>query len=208
MHVAEMLQFSKQSFAQITGCNSCVFGKSKALDFSAPLCNWGTMWIWARWGRQSGTANGYFNKAHGEDEELWNHYQVLVCVSGRVNECLDSTAVTPQSPRSPSYHWPISPLQGIKPLHTVIAFADPLTDPIGSWEKGINWWSYPVTAEICEQVTLPSSAGAATTHVGDLTWLPMVWCERVYAWGLTSGPVCPRHHAYWWGCWQFSALTG
>lgn len=101
MNAAEMLQLSKQSFAQITICNSCVFGKSKALDFSAPLCIRGTMWTQARCGRWSGTADGYFNKAHGEDDELWNHYHVLVCVSGRVNECLDSTAVTPQSPPFP-----------------------------------------------------------------------------------------------------------
>lgn len=70
MHVAEMLQLSKQSFAQITCCNSCVFGKSKALDFSAPPCNRVTMWIQARCGRRHGTANGYFNKAQGEDGEL------------------------------------------------------------------------------------------------------------------------------------------
>lgn len=53
-----------------TNYNSCVFGKSKALDFSASLCNGGTMWIRARCKRRSGTADGYFNKAHGEDEEL------------------------------------------------------------------------------------------------------------------------------------------
>lgn len=101
MYVAEILQLSKQSFAQITCSNSCVFSKSKALDFSAALCNGGTMWIQVRCERRSGTADGYFNRAHGEEEELWNDYQVLVHVSGRVNECLDSTAVTPQSPPFP-----------------------------------------------------------------------------------------------------------
>lgn len=202
VHAAEMLQLCVLHKLHVATAVCLV--KVKLLIFPL-LCKRGTMWTRARCGRRSGTADGYFNKAHGEDEELWNHYQVLVCVSGRVNECLDNTAVTPTPPL---HHWPTSPLRGIKPLHAVIAFADPLTDPIGSWENGINWWSNPATAEICEQVTLLSSVGAATTHVGDLTRLPVVWCEYVYAWGLTSGPVCPRHHAYWWGCWQFSALTG
>lgn len=49
--------------------------------------------------------------------------------------------------------WPISFPQRIKPLGTVIAFADLIADPIGSWENDINWWPYPLTAEYCEQVT-------------------------------------------------------
>lgn len=50
---------------------------------------------------------------------------------------------------------PISRPRGIKPLGTVIAFADPVADPIGSWENDINWWSDPIRQEFwgCEQVT-------------------------------------------------------
>lgn len=111
------------------------------------------MWMEARGGRQSRRAGGYFNRAHGE---VCNYHQVLGCVTERVNECLDNTARTPPTPFCYSTmldNWPISCPQGIKPLHTVIAFADPIADPIGSWENGINWWSYPITAEFCEQVT-------------------------------------------------------
>lgn len=94
---------------------------------------------------------------------------------------MDAWTTLQQHPPPSSNHWPISPLRGIKPLHTVIAFADPLADPIGSWENGINWWPNPATAELCEQVTLLSSARVATTHVGDLTRLPVVRRECVYA---------------------------
>lgn len=109
----------------------------------------------ARGGRQS-RAGGYFNRARGE---VWNYHQVLGCVTEQVNECLGNTAETPPTPFFPSStpglsdEWPISCPQGIKPLHAVIAFADPIADPIGSWENDINWWSNPITAEFREQVT-------------------------------------------------------
>lgn len=96
IHAAEMLQLCV--LCKLHVATAVCLVKNKVLDFFGPLCNRGTMWTRAICRRRSGTANGYFNKAHGEDEELWNHYQVLVCVSGRVNECLDNTAVTPQPP--------------------------------------------------------------------------------------------------------------
>lgn len=55
--------------------------------------------------------------------------------------------------------WPISYPQGIETLHTVIAFADPIADPIESWENDINWWSNPITTEFCEQVTFVLQVG-------------------------------------------------
>lgn len=113
------------------------------------------MWMEASGGRrQRRRAGGYFNRAHGEG---CNYHQVLGCVSERVNDCPDNTAETPPTPFLHSGmldDWPISCPLGIEQLCTVIAFADPIADPIGSWENDINWWSYPTTAERCEQVTL------------------------------------------------------
>lgn len=89
--------------------------------------------------------------------------------------------------------WPISCPQGIKPLHTVIAFADPIADPIGSWENDINRWSNPITAEFCEQVTFVL-CWAATVHVKDLTWSALVWrwtCWSVGAYLCASVPQAP-----------------
>lgn len=98
----------------------------------------------------------------GPRGEVGNHHQVLRCVTERVNECLDNAAETPLPSHSlqtpppslpPAPGWPvgqprpISRPRGIKPLRTVIAFADPIADPIGSWENDINWWSDPIMAE-------------------------------------------------------------
>lgn len=135
------------------------------------------------------------------------------CVPERVKGGLDNAVETPQPPSSTQVCWPINCPQGIKPLQTVIVFADPITDPIGCWENHINWWSYPLTEEYREQVTFVLKVGADTPQFWFMvkTWHAPRWSEMelVDLWGLTSGgPAYPRHRACWWGCWQFSALTG
>lgn len=78
IHAAEMLQLCVLHKLHVATAVCLVKVKLLILPL---LCKRGTMWTRVRCGRRSGTADGYFNKAHGEDEELWNHYQVLVCVS-------------------------------------------------------------------------------------------------------------------------------
>lgn len=97
------------------------------------------------------------------------------------------------------YDRPINRPLGIKPLRAIIAFADPIADPIGSWENNIK---APVSLGWRLQVTLdPTVHGCAflwkTEHGPQ-------WFRAL----LTSGQAYPRRRVCWWGCWRSSALAG
>lgn len=206
MHAAEMLQLCVLHKLHVATAVCLVKVKLLILPL---LCKRGTMWTRVRCGRRSGTADGYFNKAHGEDGELWNHYQVLLCVSWE-GQWMPGQHCS-NTPLPPSNHWPISPLRGIKPLHTVIAFADPLTDPIGSWENGINWWPNPATAELWTgnfTVLCQSSYNSCwrpnTTPRGP-TWMCM--CVRAHLWACAPQAPCLLVRMLTIFCFNWLAVT-
>lgn len=62
------------------------------------------------------------------------------------------------------YDWPINCPLGIKPLRTIIAFADPIADPIGSWENNIKLlvflgWRLLWTGNFCPEGLDPTIHG-------------------------------------------------
>lgn len=134
------------------------------------------------------------------------------CCSVLLRGSMNAWTTLQKHPQPPIFHpgllnnWPISCPQGIKPLHTVIAFADQIADPIGFWENYINWWSHPITAEFCEQVTFVLYVGPNVAHVG-LNVIFIHQSEGAYLWASVPQAPCLLVRMLTIFCFNWLAVT-